>query len=247
MGPARQDQVKSSIQSLTTNKSAIQEMEEQQKQKISQVREQSQSLKSHVTSQFAELHQILVEKEQRILGEIKEDEEKILSPMEKNLQDIQENLNTIEEELSTLLGRMEQTDIVSFLKEEAVRKRRISDEFQTLSLRDGAILDEKFKHLFWLKAVLREPIVAIHQVSVTLDVETAGPGLKVSDDRKGVRRTGTWNRLPDTGKRFTARRLCWDRKDSQRGDITGRVRWRGVGDGVWESPQSLWRGKKRSH
>ncbi|XP_032903291.1 nuclear factor 7, ovary-like [Amblyraja radiata] len=124
MGPARQDQVKSSIQSLTTNKSAIQEMEEQQKQKISQVREQSQSLKSHVTSQFAELHQILVKKEQRILGEIKEDEEKILSPMEKNLQDIQENLNTIEEELSKLQGRMEQTDIVLFLKEEAGRKRR---------------------------------------------------------------------------------------------------------------------------
>ncbi|XP_032903249.1 E3 ubiquitin-protein ligase TRIM39-like isoform X1 [Amblyraja radiata] len=117
------DQVKSSIQSLTTNKSAIQEMEEQQKQKISQVREQSQSLKSHVTSQFAELHQILVKKEQHILGEIKEEEEKILSPMEKNLQDIRENLNTIEEELSNLQGRMEQTDIVLFLKEEAGRKR----------------------------------------------------------------------------------------------------------------------------
>ncbi|XP_032903358.1 nuclear factor 7, ovary-like [Amblyraja radiata] len=139
------DQVKSSIQSLTTNKSAIQEMEEQQKQKISQVRvrpccvaflivlcsfvfwlmhysvawqqlEQSISLKSRVTSQFAELHQILVKKEQRILGEIKEDEEKILSPMEKNLQDIQENLNSIEEKLSNLKGRMEQTDIVLFLK-----------------------------------------------------------------------------------------------------------------------------------
>ncbi|XP_032891433.1 nuclear factor 7, brain-like [Amblyraja radiata] len=157
------DQVKSSIQSLTTNKSAIQEMEEQQKQKISQVREQSQSLKSHVTSQFAELHQILVKKEQRILGEIKEDEEKILSQMEKNLQDIQENLNSIEEELSNLQGRMEQTDIVLFLKEDAGRKRRIIDESVTLSLRDGALLGAKFNHLFWLNAVMRETCVAIHQ------------------------------------------------------------------------------------
>ncbi|XP_032903374.1 nuclear factor 7, ovary-like [Amblyraja radiata] len=164
MGPARQDQVKSSIQSLTTNKSAIQEMEEQQKQKITQVREQSQSLKSRVTSQFAELHQILVKKEQRILGEIKEDEEKILSPMEKNLQDIQENLNSIEEKLSNLKGRMKQTDIVLFLKEEAVRKRRISDEEHTLSLRDGAILDEKFDHPYWLNAVLKDIVVANHQV-----------------------------------------------------------------------------------
>ncbi|XP_032903251.1 zinc-binding protein A33-like isoform X2 [Amblyraja radiata] len=157
------DQVKSSIQSLTTNKSAIQEMEEQQKQKISQVREQSQSLKSHVTSQFAELHQILVKKEQHILGEIKEEEEKILSPMEKNLQDIRENLNTIEEELSNLQGRMEQTDIVLFLKEEAGRKSRINDEDQTLSLRDGAMLDEKFDHPYWLNAVLKDIVVANHQ------------------------------------------------------------------------------------
>ncbi|XP_055521970.1 nuclear factor 7, brain-like [Leucoraja erinacea] len=157
------DQVKSSIQSLTTNKSAIQEMEEQQKQKISQVRVQSQSLKSQVTSQLAELNQLLKKKGKRLLREIKEDAEKILSPMEKNLQDIQDNLNTIEEELSKLRRRMEQTDIVLFLKEEAGRKRRISDEQHTLSLRDGAMLDEKFKHLFWLNAVLREPIVAIHQ------------------------------------------------------------------------------------
>ncbi|XP_032891402.1 zinc-binding protein A33-like [Amblyraja radiata] len=178
-------------------------MEEQQKQKISQVREQSQSLKSHVTSQFVELHQILVKKEQRILGEIKEDEEKILSQMEKNLQDIQENLNFIEEELSNLQGRMEQTDIVLFLKEEAGRKSRISDESRTLSLRDGAILDERFDHPFWLNAVMRDIFVANHQVSVTLDVETAHAQLEVSEDRKRVKLTGTRRRLPDTGKRFT--------------------------------------------
>ncbi|XP_072891520.1 butyrophilin subfamily 3 member A3-like isoform X2 [Hemitrygon akajei] len=43
-----------------------------------------------------------------------------------------------------------------------------------------------------------------HEVSVTLDVETANPGLEVSEDRKSVRLTETWRDLPDTGKRFTA-------------------------------------------
>ncbi|XP_059827005.1 butyrophilin subfamily 1 member A1-like [Hypanus sabinus] len=48
-----------------------------------------------------------------------------------------------------------------------------------------------------------------HEVSVTLDVETASPELEVSEDRKSVRRTGTGTGtgtrrdLPDTGKRFT--------------------------------------------
>ncbi|XP_032903405.1 E3 ubiquitin-protein ligase TRIM39-like, partial [Amblyraja radiata] len=36
-----------------------------------------------------------------------------------------------------------------------------------------------------------------------LDVETAYPGLEVSEDRKRVRWTGTRRSLPDTGKRFT--------------------------------------------
>ncbi|XP_072115412.1 butyrophilin subfamily 3 member A3-like [Mobula birostris] len=47
----------------------------------------------------------------------------------------------------------------------------------------------------------------VQSVSVTLDVETAHPLLEVSEDRKSVRRTGTWRNLPDTGKRFT-NRLC---------------------------------------
>ncbi|XP_078272304.1 butyrophilin subfamily 1 member A1-like [Rhinoraja longicauda] len=42
-----------------------------------------------------------------------------------------------------------------------------------------------------------------HQVSVTLDVETAHARLEVSEDRKRVRATGPRRSLPDTGKRFT--------------------------------------------
>ncbi|XP_072887471.1 butyrophilin subfamily 3 member A1-like isoform X1 [Hemitrygon akajei] len=42
-----------------------------------------------------------------------------------------------------------------------------------------------------------------HEVSVTLDVETAHPWLEVSEDRKSVRYTETRRDLPDTRKRFT--------------------------------------------
>ncbi|XP_032903351.1 nuclear factor 7, brain-like, partial [Amblyraja radiata] len=61
------DQMKSSIQSLTKKESEIQQMEQQQKQKISGVLEQSHNLQSKITSQFAEQHKILIEKEQRAL------------------------------------------------------------------------------------------------------------------------------------------------------------------------------------
>ncbi|XP_059813967.1 nuclear factor 7, brain-like, partial [Hypanus sabinus] len=61
------DQIKSSFDSLTKKKSDFQEKEQQQKEKISGVLEQSHSLQSHITSQFAELRQIITEKEQSLL------------------------------------------------------------------------------------------------------------------------------------------------------------------------------------
>ncbi|XP_078272057.1 zinc-binding protein A33-like [Rhinoraja longicauda] len=199
----RKDQVKSSVQSLTKKKSELEEMERLQKGKISGVREESHSLQSHVTSQFAELHQIITEKEKYFLKDIREDEERILNLMEKNLREIQENLNSIQEEVLRLQERMEQKDSVKFLEEEAVCKRRISDEVNSLSVTDGAITAEKFNHLFLLKAELIETFDSFKQVSVTLDVETAHAQLEVSEDRKRVRRTGTPRSLPDTGKWFT--------------------------------------------
>ncbi|XP_062903876.1 LOW QUALITY PROTEIN: uncharacterized protein LOC134346437 [Mobula hypostoma] len=197
------DQVKSSLDSLTKRKSDFEEMEQQQKEKISEVREQSCSLQSHIASQFAELRQILIEKEQCLLRDLREEEARILHPMEKNLREIQENLNSIQEEISKLQERMNQQDSVIFLMEEARRKRRISDDTQTLSVTDGALLVEKFNHPYFFNIALEEPFDSIKRVSVTLDVETANPWLEVSEDRKSMRCSETRRDLPDTGKRFT--------------------------------------------
>ncbi|XP_072890709.1 zinc-binding protein A33-like [Hemitrygon akajei] len=198
-----QDRVKSSLDSLVKKKSDFQEKEQQQKEKISGVREQSQSVQSHITSQFDELRRIITEKEQRVLRDLREEEERILNPMEKNLQEIQENLNAIYKEISKLQEQMDQQDNIIFLMEEARRKRRISVDTHTLSVTDGALLVEKFDHPYLLDIASEEVIGGIKHVSVTLDVETANPGLEVSEDRKSVRRTGTRRDLPDTGKRFT--------------------------------------------
>ncbi|XP_072890441.1 zinc-binding protein A33-like [Hemitrygon akajei] len=198
-----QGRVKSSLDSLTKKKSDFEEMEQQQKEKISGVREQSHSLLSQITSHFAELHQILTEKEQHALRDLREEEERILNPMEKNLRAIQENLNSIQEEISKLQERMDKQENITFLTEEARRKRRISEEDQTLSVTDGALLVEKFYHPYLFDTALGEAFDGINRVSVTLDVETAHPELEVSEDRKSVRQTGTRRNLPDTGKRFT--------------------------------------------
>ncbi|XP_059825205.1 E3 ubiquitin-protein ligase TRIM39-like [Hypanus sabinus] len=215
------DRVKSSFDSLTKNKADFEEMEQQQKEKISGVREQSHILQSHVTSQFAELHQILTEKEQQILRDLREEEERILNPMEKNLREIQKNLNSIQEEISRLQEQMDQKESVIFLKEETRRKRRISYNIEQLSVTDGVLPVEKFDHFCLLNSALRETLDAINRVSVTLDVETANPWLEVSEDRKSVRWTETWRDLPDTGKRFT----YWPCVLGSEGFTSGRHYW----------------------
>ncbi|XP_038671645.1 zinc-binding protein A33-like [Scyliorhinus canicula] len=214
------DGVKSSLDSLTQKKSTVLEMEQQQKQKISQIRKQSVSLQSHITSEFTKMHQILTEIEQRFIRDLREEEEKILKPMEENLCEIQENLNSIQEKLSKLKNQLEQKDGVRFLKEEASGKRRISDEGKKLSLADGVLSIGKFNSPLPFPG-WREMLDVINPVSVTLDVETANPRLEVSEDLKSLRWTGTQRRLPDTRKRFT----LWPCVLGSEGFTSGRHYW----------------------
>ncbi|XP_062903961.1 zinc-binding protein A33-like [Mobula hypostoma] len=215
------DRVKSALDSLTEKKSELKEMERQQKEKISGVRKQSNSVQSHITSQFAELHQIITEKEQRLLRDLRKEEARILNPMEINLREIQENLNSIQEEISKLQEQMAQQEHITFLMEEARRKRRISDDEHLLSVTQGALPVQKFDQPFLLNTTLREMSDTIKRVSVTLDVETASPWLEVSEDRKSVRYTGTRRDLPDTGKRFTH----WACVLGSEGFTSGRHYW----------------------
>ncbi|XP_078287914.1 E3 ubiquitin-protein ligase TRIM39-like [Rhinoraja longicauda] len=140
--------------------------------------------------------------------------------MEKKLEEIEENLNSIEEDLLKLQQQMDQKDSVVFLKDEAGRKRRVSDEDKALTVTDVALPIEKFDHHFLMNTLWRETSV-IKRVSVTLDVETAHALLEVSEDRKRVRLTGTERSLPDTGKRFT----FWPCVLGSEGFTSGRHYW----------------------
>ncbi|XP_051899822.1 nuclear factor 7, brain-like isoform X2 [Pristis pectinata] len=194
-------QTKSSIKSLTHYTSVIKEMEHEQKQKISGVRDQSCSLQTHITSEFSKMHRILIEKEKCLLRDLREEEERIVNRMEKNLRYIQENLNSMDQKLSALQKQMDQEDSVIFLKEEGRRKRRYSEKEYRLSVADDVLQVAKFDHPYLLNTALKEMFDAIKQVSVTVDVETAGSGLEVSEDLKSVRGTRTSKDPPNTRKR----------------------------------------------
>ncbi|XP_059827057.1 immunoglobulin gamma-1 heavy chain-like [Hypanus sabinus] len=161
--------VQSTLEALEKKKSVIQEMADQQKQKISGVRDLSLSLQAYVKSLFADLHQILTEREQHLLGELSVEAQRVMNPMENNLRKIQENLSSLQNQLSKLQERMVQQDNVTLLKEEYSRKGRISEEERTFSILDGALPVKQFSHASLLKEVLSEECNFLKQGPVLAD------------------------------------------------------------------------------
>ncbi|XP_042202714.1 nuclear factor 7, brain-like [Callorhinchus milii] len=137
------EQVKSSSASLTQRKETALQAQAKQKQNISQLKEQASSLQTQVKDDFAKIHQILTDREQRVMIDLRQREEEILQRMETNLREIQSNLDSVQQEISELQTQLEKDGPI-FLQAEAARKKRQEEN----NLGDGGLkrLSEALKN-----------------------------------------------------------------------------------------------------
>ncbi|XP_051899452.1 zinc-binding protein A33-like [Pristis pectinata] len=197
------DKLKSSLESASRRKAAMLKAKFQQKQKMSEVQEQSHSLQSHIRFEFARMYRFLNEKEQQLSHDLRDMEGQILGEMEENLQRIQDTLDSIERLLGQLQTHINQQDVMALLKEESIWNRRFSDKHSSLEVVNLdlplGIFKGPLQYTAW-----REMLEAISPAPapLTLNPDTANPWLVLSEDLRSVKMGNQQQTLPELPARF---------------------------------------------
>ncbi|XP_043942833.1 zinc-binding protein A33-like [Protopterus annectens] len=186
----------------------IKGLQNEQEQNILEMQTKTLSLEQHITSEFAKLHQLLQDKEQNLIQQLKEEAAGILGKMEENLSDIKCRCSIIQDQLSDIQLKMQLDDPLNFLMvfrdtKEIYIKPQTEDVLPDIVFANCDVSREMYNYFLhhgdwneW-KSIMRTV-----PASLTLNPDTAHCSLVLSEDLTMVRWNYTQQQLSDNPERF---------------------------------------------
>ncbi|XP_060786521.1 E3 ubiquitin-protein ligase TRIM39-like [Neoarius graeffei] len=193
---------------------------------------QAQHTERQIKEEFEKLHQFLRDEEAVRITALREEEEQKSQMMKEKIEKLSKDICSLSDMIGAVEEEMRAEDI-SLLQNYKATVKRAQSTLQHPEELSGALIHVA-KHLANLQFRVWEKMQSTVQYTpVTLDPNTAHPGLIVSDDLKSVRRSDEEQKLPDNPERFRDNYRCILGSE---GFNSGTHCWDvEVGDGTWWS------------
>ncbi|XP_078422709.1 zinc-binding protein A33-like isoform X2 [Cetorhinus maximus] len=196
------EKMKVSLNTLKQKKSYYQEFEFKQQEKITEIKDQSNKLQSHITTEFSKMRSVLDEKQQNLFIDLTKQEGDVLSRMEANLRKIQDNLNRTQQMLSNVQKRLEHQDVYTMLKEPPLDEKSAEDDYQP-TIAEGnlpiGIFQGPVQYRVWKQVI---DVISPVPTYLTLNANTAHPRLLLSEDLTVVTYGDMKQDVKDNAERF---------------------------------------------
>ncbi|XP_030055751.1 E3 ubiquitin-protein ligase TRIM39-like isoform X4 [Microcaecilia unicolor] len=181
-----------------------------EEKKAEELKSETERKRQIVESEFEELHQFLNKEKQIFLSRLEEEEKKILQRMSENETQVEQQSSSLKQLISKIEEKSQQPaiELLKDVKDALSRCQKMTfpvPEAVSTDMKLGFQLSfpqqlkkwiRKFEGFDWWMEFGR------YTVNVTLDPETAGPGLVLSEDGKSVRNGNATQNVPDTPQRF---------------------------------------------
>ncbi|XP_060785268.1 zinc-binding protein A33-like isoform X1 [Neoarius graeffei] len=190
----RKRKVKQEVPSLTRLKSFINSLQ-------CSALIQAQHTERQIKEEFEKLHQFLRDEEAVRITALREEEEQKSQMMKEKIEKLSKDILSLSGKIKAIKVKMRAED-VSLLQNYKATAKRAQSTLQHPEELSGALIHVA-KHLANLQFRVWEKMqYTVQYTPVTLDPNTAHPGLIVSDDLKSVRPSNEEQKLPDNPERF---------------------------------------------
>ncbi|XP_030045319.1 E3 ubiquitin-protein ligase TRIM39-like isoform X2 [Microcaecilia unicolor] len=181
-----------------------------EEKKAEELKSETQIKRQKVESEFEELQQFLNKEKQILLSRLQEEEKKILQRIRENVTQLEQQSFTLKQLISEIEEKSQQpaTELLKDVKDALSRCEKmkfpepeavstdLKMDFQLSFPQQLKKWITKFEGMDWWMEFGR------YTVNVTLDPETAGPDLVLSEDGRSFRWRNTRQNVPDAPQRF---------------------------------------------